>query len=312
MARSRRNFAVDRPAIPEPNLPLVSVIIPSFNHESFIEQCLNSILADEYQNKEILVLDDGSTDGTLHVIQSWASRNGGAISINVWSHSNRGATRSLNELLGRAGGRYVLPIASDDYLLPHAITTLVAAIEGAPEFNAVFGDCIVVNEAGELLHESSLFGYRRANRVWLVRRLADELITNWAVAGPALLYRREPILAIGGYSEDLFVEDWDFYLRLVMRRWLRFVDHKVAAYRLHDRNEHRNAENFVRRADDQRRVALRAANGFKGRQRLLLRLQALSFSAPLVGPRDSNPTNVVRLGLRAGVRLVARLIASIG
>jgi glycosyltransferase involved in cell wall biosynthesis len=293
-------------------VPLVSLIIPSFNHERFIVQCLDSILANDYPNKEILVLDDGSTDGTLGLAQDWAARHGNGLRISVKWQANRGVTPTLNELLAAAEGELVLPIASDDFLLPGGISTLVEALEAKPSANAVFGDCVVVDETGEIIHGSSLFGYRTANRSRLMHRLTDELITNWVLAGPALIYRRDPIRSIGGYDEDLFVEDWDFYLRLARRNWLVFIDRKVAAYRLHGRNEHLNTATLTRRAREQRRVALSAARAFGPRRRLLLRMMALSYAAPLVGLRNRTPLNVVRFGLRSSVRLLARLLAGIG
>lgn len=292
--------------------PLVSIIIPAFNHERFVGQCLDSVVADDYPNKEIVVIDDGSSDGTLHVIESWADGHGRAIPISVVSRPNRGATRTLNELLLMARGELVLPVASDDYLLPGGIRALVTALAADPSCLAVFGDCVVVDEAGQMIFPSALFGYRHTNRDWLVRRLADELITNWTVAGPALLYVREPILSIGGYSEDLLVEDWDFYLRLAAKGWLRFVDCKVAAYRLHGGNAHLDPGTERWRGREARKVALRVARHYRGRRRLLLLLQSLSYLPPLLGLRKGKLTHLPRRAARKAIKVTARTLAAFG
>lgn len=284
--------------------PLVSIIIPAFNHERFVGQCLDSVLADDYPNKEIVVIDDGSSDGTFDVIKSWADRHAHAVPISVFSRPNRGVTCTLNELLLMARGELVLPIASDDYLLPGGVRALVMALAADPSYRAVFGDCVVVDAAGQMVFPSTLFGYRHTNRDRLVELLADELITNWTVAGPALLYVREPILSMGGYSEDLFVEDWDFYLRLVAKGWLRFVDCKVSAYRLHDSNAHRNPARVGHRGE-RRKVALRAARHFRGRRRRLLLRQALYFSPVQLA-------HLLRRAARKAIKVIARTLASRG
>ena len=163
-----------------------------------------------------------------------------------------------------------------------------------------------------MIFPSALFGYRHTNRGWLVRRLADELITNWTVAGPALLYVRQPVLSIGGYGEDLLVEDWDFYLRLAAKGWLRFVDCTVSAYRLHDSNAHRNRETERRRSNDERKVALRAARHYRGRRRLILLLEVLTLSPPLSGLRKGKLTHLPRRAARRAIKVTARALASLG
>jgi len=211
-----------------------------------------------------------------------------------------------------ARGELVLPIASDDYLLPGGVRALVAALAADPTCQAVFGDCVVVDKVGQMIFPSSLFAYRHTNRDWLVRRLADELITNWTLAGSALLYVREPILSIGGYSQDLLVEDWDFYLRLAAKGWLRFVDCKVSAYRLHDNNANRNPETARRRSKERRKVALRAARHFRGRRRLVLLLEVLSMPPSLHGLRTGRLTYLPFRAARMAIKVMARRLASLG
>ena len=291
---------------------LVSVIIPAFNHERFVGKCLDSIIADEYRAKEIVVIDDGSSDGTLGVVEAWAARHQGTIPISLVSRPNRGLTCTLNELLRMARGEFVIPVASDDYLLPGGIQALATALAADQACHAVFGDSVVVNEVGDVIYPSTLSDYRRANRRWLTSRLAEAVITNWAVPGSALLYRRERILAIGGYNEDLLVEDWDFYLRLVSRGWLRFVDCKVAAYRLHEGNEHRSFKNQVRHEKEMRGVALKAARRFRGRRRLLLLIEAMSYSPPLMGLQAGKLTDLPGRAVRRVIRMCARTLASLG
>jgi Glycosyl transferase family 2 len=105
--------------------PLVSVIIPAFNHGRFVRQCLDSVADDDYSNKEIVIIDDGSVDGTLAVIESWADEPRAEIPILVVSRPNRGITRTLNELLHKARGQLGLSIANDGYRLLGGVRALV-------------------------------------------------------------------------------------------------------------------------------------------------------------------------------------------
>jgi len=292
--------------------PLVSIIIPAFNHEQFIGHCLDSIMADEYPAKEIVVIDDGSSDGTLGVVSAWACRHRDTIPISLVSRPNRGVTRTLNELLLKAQGEFVMPVASDDYLLPGGLQTLATTLMENPTCHAAFGDSVVVNEGGDVIYQSTLFDYRRANRSWLTTRLTEAIITDWAVPGSAMMYRREPILSIGGYNEHLLVEDWDFYLRLVSRGWLRFVDCRVAAYRLHEGNAHRSYQDQKLREKQMRDVALAAARRFRGRRRLLLLLEAMTYSPPFLGLRPGRVADLPGRAARKVIRMSARAFASLG
>jgi cellulose synthase/poly-beta-1,6-N-acetylglucosamine synthase-like glycosyltransferase len=181
-------------------------------------------------------------------------------------------------LLHAARGEYVMALASDDYLLPSGPSSLIAALQ-ASNSQAVFGDAQVIDEDGNLLYASALFEYRHANRERLTTNLAYELILNWTAGCTVTMFRREPILAMGGYDEALTMEDWDFYLRLAARGWLKFVNATASAYRLHGSNLHLDPE--ARRAFrlEQARIRRTAAAAFRGRTRWLL-LATIAYNSP--------------------------------
>jgi glycosyltransferase involved in cell wall biosynthesis len=266
------------------------------NHERFVQRSLDSILADEYPNKELVIIDDGSTDGTLAAIERWVAVHGSEIAVSVTSRPNRGIGRTLNELLRAAHGEYVVAVASDDYLLPGGLSGLVVALE-ASDCQAVFGDAQVVDEVGNLRYDSALFEYHKANRERLTTNLAHELIFNWAAGCTVTVCRRESILAMGGYIEDTIAEDWDFYLRLAARGWLRFVDHKATAYRLHGSNTHRDPQTVPILIEQHVKILRRVASDFHGRTRWLL-LAKLAYNSPVV----------VRLGGKRLLGKAARII----
>ena len=111
-----------RPSPPDRHFPLVSIRIPSFNHRQFVEQALDSVIQDSYPNKELVIIDDGSTDDSAAVISRWIDTNGHRIAVNYSRHPrNLGIARTLNELVKRCAGEYIAGVASDDYLLPDGI-----------------------------------------------------------------------------------------------------------------------------------------------------------------------------------------------
>lgn len=220
--------------------PLVSILVPLYNHERFISQCLDSILQDPYPAKEIIVLDDGSADNSWSALQEWHVRNKSALPIPLKSkkRENRGLCRTLNELVSMASGEYIALLASDDYLLPGGIQARVDYLHGHPDKLAVFADCAVVDNDNQLICKSGIEELRKGRKKYLGydNLCGYEVVFHWCVPGPVFMARRETYDIIGPYDETLLVEDWDYYLRLISRNAIGFLDYPVAAYRLHDRN----------------------------------------------------------------------------
>jgi len=227
----------DKCAVEHSPLPLVSVLIPLYNHERYIVKCLESIIADGYPCIEIIVVDDGSVDASPDLVREWYNNNSHRFQgrFEVTSRENRGLTKTLNELVHKAAGEFLVILASDDYLLPGGIRTRLDYLLTNSGRMAVIGDCIVVDQDGAKIHESGLEGHHRGRKSFLCHEtLIDyEIVFHWCVPGPVFMARRELYTLVGFYDETISVEDRDFYLRLAARNLLGFVDYPVAAYRIH-------------------------------------------------------------------------------
>ncbi len=216
--------------------PLVSVLVPAYNHEKYIVACLDSIMSDGYQNLEVIVLDDGSIDNTYPLAKEWFDLHGQAFSyFDLMHQENRGVARTLNSLLQIFRGKYFVLLASDDMLLEGGIANRLAALERSPKALAVFADAIGIDENGKKLCNSILINKFRASLEALSHGSTRpyELILNWCIPGPVFLAKREVTQKIGYYNENFHVEDRDYYLRLIANDVLTFTATKVAAYRLH-------------------------------------------------------------------------------
>ena len=232
--------------------PFVSIAIPFYNHNHFIQQTLDSILQDTYANKEIIIINDGSPNPDDSNIISWIEMHSDAISVKYIKRENRGVTKTLNELITLAKGDYILFLASDDYLINNTIARRVEKLENNPQKLMLVSDAIVVDDDGKQLFESAMFEQRGAPKknYFTDRGLKKEIIKRWSIVGPTGFISKKLFEIVGTYDESLMIEDWDFYLRVVAKDLLLFHDEKVAAYRWHANNiskdkksEHkRNAE----------------------------------------------------------------------
>lgn len=275
-------------------MPLVSVLIPAFNHERFIERCLDSVLDDPYPAKELVIIDDGSTDRTGELIAAWVARHGGEIAVEFVRRDNRGIAATLNELAARARGEFLRLGASDDYLLPGGLQAQVDYLQGHPRKWAVIGDSVVVDRDGSRMHESGMRDLHRADKRLY---LSDEgircaVISHWAVGGPVALVRKRALETVAGWSESLRIDDWDFFLRLAAHDAIGFIDVKVCAYRIHETNLSRTRDRRarIRNLMESQNVAIRREPLFQEPYRSLLRAQShyigakISFLQRRMGP----------------------------
>lgn len=230
------------------NYPLVSIIIPAYNHEKYVLKVLESVLEDNYPNKELVVIDDGSIDNTNNLIRKWIENNTTKLNIKYKSRNNIGVSKTLNELIGMSEGEYVCIVASDDYLLNGGIAKRVKYLQNNTTKMAVFGDCIVVDKDNITTYSSGLRDYYKVE----IENYKDdvslkyEIIMRWSVPGPVFMARRTMYTKYNMfYSENLIGEDWDMYLRLVSKNYLGFIDYKVSAYRIHDSNTCISLENKI-------------------------------------------------------------------
>jgi glycosyltransferase involved in cell wall biosynthesis len=256
----------------------VSILVPTYNHERYIEECLDSVAAAEWGAKELLVHDDGSSDNTLEVAKAWAERHAGTMQVRVTGASNAGPSAVLNMLLAAATGDFVVPLASDDRLTPDGMKALAGALEAGAL--VAFGDARVIDSDGEPVRPTL---YSDKVRRGMQHDLVRELIVNWEVAGPVMMARRSALVEAGGWDASLRVEDWDLYLRLAATGGLRFVDKTVAEYRVHGANASLDPLTERSRTIEARAVARRRARDFRGRDRLLLEIKGLYLGLSLAG-----------------------------
>ena len=295
-------------------LPLVSVIIPLYNHAAYVEECLDSVLNSHYPHLEVLVLDDGSSDDSYDRVTLWRERHRDAFNnFQLMRQENQGITKTLNTLVSQARGQLLTLLASDDALLPNGVRTRVDALNEHPEWLAVFGDCVVVDEKSRLLYSSSLADLYPANKAALAdpRFIKEELVIRWCVPGPVFMARKEAYdvqSGVGLYDPSSSVEDRDFYLRLLAKNSLGFLDRPVATYRVHTHNAFKNPQRRLQHLRSMERVEQKHLKNFRGLAKVALWLKLQDYRSIIA--LETNRTLVARARgwlARGGLRLIYRL-----
>jgi glycosyltransferase involved in cell wall biosynthesis len=266
-------------------MPLVSILIPAFNHERFVQRCLDSVLEDPYPAKELIIIDDGSTDKTAERIADWVATHCMDLPIEYVRRENRGIAATLNELVARASGEFLRPGASDDYLLPGGLDAQVRYLLAHPGKGAVIGDSVVVDQDGNKVHDSGMRDLHGANKR-LYRSddgIRRAVISHWAIGGPVALMRRSALETVDRWSEGLRIEDWDLFLRLAAHDALGFIDVSVCAYRVHGKNlsATRHTATRVINLVESRQIAARRACLFDEPYKTLLMAQSHYIGAKI-------------------------------
>lgn len=214
----------------------VSFLIPAYNHQDYIAATLNSIAEENYPLKEIVIIDDGSTDNTALAIKQWVAAHPD-IEVQFSSRGNKGITATLNELIRQATGKYLRLFSSDDLVVNGSTAILLACLCAEKNKMAVFSDAEVINAKGEKI-AASVLTLNGADISALAQEstLKKEIISNWAVAGPVLLIDKNWYERFGYYDEEMLIDDWDLYLHLIKRNALIFCNIKSAQYRRHDQS----------------------------------------------------------------------------
>lgn len=202
-----------------PGNPLVSIVTPSYNQAPFIEETIQSVLGQDYPNLEYIIVDGGSTDGSLEIIQRYADR------LAWWgSEKDRGQTDAINKGFAHAHGEILAWLNSDDTYLPHAVAQAAGYLQEHTETGMVYGDANLVDEMGQVLgpFPARQTDYRRLRRgyVHIPQQAAFFRASLWQKVGPL-----DPTF--------YFAMDYDLWVRLARLAPLQYYPRLWANFRLH-------------------------------------------------------------------------------
>lgn len=201
--------------------PLVSVIIPAYNRAELMRETIESVLAQDYNNIEVLVLDDGSSDHTVEVLKSYGDR------IRWESHPNMGETRTVNKGFALARGEILSVLSSDDVFLPGIVSAAVATLQRDREVVVAYCDYLFIDSTGRILQFWKTFDFD----------LAEVLRDCECPPGPGAFFRREVVEMAGPRDERIRgVGDFEFWLRVALVGKLRRIPQFGSGFREHEQS----------------------------------------------------------------------------
>ena len=211
------------------NMPAVSVIIPTYNRAHLVGETIESVLQQTFQDFEVIVADDGSTDGTHQLLRTYGDR------IRYLFQQNRGAAAARNRAVEEAKGRYLAFCDDDDLWCPDHLELLYMSLVNQPNIGLVFSNAAYFVASREKVTRLMI----RGQKLWRLRyrRLTPaELFLKSVIPTLSVVMLPRPVFdEINGFDERLrLVQDADLTLRVSLKYGLKFVDKVTCFKRIHD------------------------------------------------------------------------------
>jgi glycosyltransferase involved in cell wall biosynthesis len=241
-------------------LPLVSAVIPTYNHARYLGEAIDSVLAQDYPNIELIVLDDGSTDDTREVLEGYGD-------LFYWeTHENMGEANTLNKGWAMSKGDILGRVSADDVLLPGAVSACVSALRANPDATMAYPLCDLIDA------NSSIIGSHPeipgTNHLEIVATLYNQI-------GPGAFFWRWAYEAAGPWDGSLRLSpDMEFWLRLGLYGRFVKVPEVLALLRLHE-----ESQTFAQADEAKSEEFVRLVRTFYERQRLPAEILALKRQA---------------------------------
>ncbi|OKL39321.1 glycosyltransferase [Pontibacter flavimaris] len=207
--------------------PLVSIICLCYNHERFLREALDSVLAQTYPSLEILIVDDCSTDNSVRIIREYVRAHPQIRFISTGK--NLGNTKAFNIGWRASQGQFILDFATDDVLLPGRVAQQVQQFQKLPpDFGVVYSDAAYISdESAHLYFHSEKYKAAPDGDVFA------EVLGRYFICPPTMLIRREVFEELHGYDEGLAYEDFDFWVRSARKYKYAYLPEITTQRRLH-------------------------------------------------------------------------------
>lgn len=213
--------------------PLVTVIVVSYNHSNYIKECLNSIKDQNYNNIQLIVGDDASSDHSANTFEEWLQDNKYPAEKNFHTE-NTGLATMLNECIALAKGKYTKLIAADDFLHQDFIEKCVSKLENlGEEYGMVFSNTHTIDDTSTIVTDIADYDTLVNRDPHIFRK---ELIKGNRVPALTALLKTAVIIETGKYDAKFIVEDYYRWLKVNEKYLIAYIPEKLAYYRRHAEN----------------------------------------------------------------------------
>jgi glycosyltransferase involved in cell wall biosynthesis len=219
--------------------PKVSVIVTAYNYAEYIEEALDSVLDQTYDDFELVIVDDGSTDETPEILTEYSYEY--PDTVRCITLDGRGLAGACNRGIEAARGEYIIRLDADDYFDENILTIEAQYLDSNPEIDLVYPDYYTVDETGEIIDHVRL------------PKVGEEIkLLDRSPLAAGAMYRKEAWEAIDGYNESLrYQEDYDFWVKFITEFDVHNVNLPLMYYRQHGSSM---STNFSERMNARRSV----------------------------------------------------------
>ena len=214
-------------------MPIVSIVIPTFNRSRYLRKAIESVLAQTFQDFEIIVMDDGSTDDTRKIASSFGSK------VSYFYQTNQGSPEARNAGLRLAKGKYLGLLDCDDLFLPDWLERGMEILNRMPQVALVHGETEVIDSEGKLIPEETAYIRKFYEKERKEGSGYLRILKGNAMFPSAILFRRECLERVGFFNPAFAPrEDYDWYLRLALQNQVYLLERPaVVLYRRHKVNQ---------------------------------------------------------------------------
>lgn len=213
----------------------VTVVCIAYNHEQWIEETLESVRLQDYYAKELIIVDNGSTDETAEKIRHWVNQSSGQLSVQTVFHKEMQPYCQLfNQILANIDSQYLVDLSGDDVLYPDHLSSSIRELQLAPFAGFVFSDAYILDQMGEVktFYKRDLSG--ELTEEIEVSNIYVTLIQRSFICSPTVVFNTAILRKEGGYDESLYYEDFDILVRLARSHPVVFSDHIGVLKRKHN------------------------------------------------------------------------------
>ena len=203
------------------SMPLVTIVVLSYNHTSFLEECLESVFSQNYEKIEVIIVDDFSNDDSQAKIVSFLEKRDLKVQC-IFNQRNLGNCKSFNQALDLSKGKYIIDLAADDVLYLDSVEKKVAFFESRdPSCAMIYSDAEYIDEDSNSL---GIYSDLKKQNNFPSGKIFEEILSRHFICPPTTVFRTETLKSIGGYDEFLTYEDFDVWLRLSKKNTVEFQD----------------------------------------------------------------------------------------
>ena len=212
------------------NEPLVTILVPAYNHEDFIYEVINSIISQPYKNIEVIITNDGSTDNTHDkIMELYEKCEKRFVSFKYINKENEGLLKSLKDMESLINGKYLTIFYSDDIYTENRIQKQVDALENNKEYALCYGKMIGIDKDSNIIK-------RYKSKHCKSGYVFDKLLERNFIPAPTVMIRTEVFNSVGGFDLTFIYDDYPLWLKIAHDNKILFLDEDLIYYRTHDNN----------------------------------------------------------------------------